>query len=147
MMKHRWHETISNTVFYHQILFNIMLIVEKLLNNNVELTEKVYVMKFEQNKQQRTSKNNKVNQIARAEAKEFILNRLENGKEHDERTVKNNENDMDDKANNDVVEKKESIQITQKKVHANNMLFQNMQNKNNYENADTKSDHKYDVFA
>ena len=40
----------------------------------------------EQNKQRNSSENG-INQIIRAEAKEFISNRLCNGKEDDERTL------------------------------------------------------------
>ena len=43
-MKHGWCEKIKNTVCYHQTPFNIALIVEKMLNTNVDLTEKVNMM-------------------------------------------------------------------------------------------------------
>ena len=43
-MKYGWYEKIKNAVYYHQMMFNIAFIVEKVLNNNVHLTEKVNVM-------------------------------------------------------------------------------------------------------
>ena len=70
----------------------------------------------EQNKQINISENNKVNQIIRAKEKDFTSNRLDNSKEHYERTLKNNENNMDDKANNDIVEKKENVWIVSKNM-------------------------------
>ena len=42
----------------------------------------------EQNKQWSTRENNKAKQITRVEAKEFMPNRLDDGKQHDERTLK-----------------------------------------------------------
>ena len=56
-MKCGWHETIRNAVYCHQTPFNIELIVEQLLNNNVELIEKVNMMIAEQNKQRKSSDN------------------------------------------------------------------------------------------
>ena len=51
-------------------------------------------MTYDQNKKWNISKNIKVNQTTRAEAKEFLPNRAYNGKEYDEITLKNNDNDM-----------------------------------------------------
>ena len=68
-IKYGWHETIGNIVYCHQTSFNIVLIVEQLINNNVELTEKVNMMVAEQNKQRNTRENNTVDQMMRAEAK------------------------------------------------------------------------------
>ena len=74
------------------------------------------MMAGEQNKKWNSSDNNKVNQIIRAKEKDFTSNRLDNSKEHYERTLKNNENNMDDKANNDIVEKKENVWIVSKNM-------------------------------
>ena len=112
--EHGWCETIRNAACCHQTSFNISLIVEKLLNNNVELTEKVNMMMTEQNKQRNTSENNKDNQMARAEEKDFSPNRVADGKEHDERTLIDDENDVDDKGDEDVVEKKQDVWIVPK---------------------------------
>ena len=114
-IKYGWHETIGNIVYCHQTSFNIVLIVEQLINNNVELTEKVNLMIAEQNKQRNTSGNNKVNQMILAEAKEFTPNRLDNVKECDERQLIDNEIDMDDKDNKDFLEKRGKGWITPKK--------------------------------
>ena len=74
----------------------------------------------EQNKQRNSSENG-INQIIRAEAKEFISNRLCNGKEDDERTLIENENDVDDADNKCVVEKKENGWIIPK-THGNRKI-------------------------
>ena len=40
-MKHRWHQTINNTVCYYQTLFDISLILEQVSNCNDLLREKI----------------------------------------------------------------------------------------------------------
>ena len=54
--------------------------------------------------------------MMRAEAKECVPNKLCNGKEYDERTMIDNENDMDYTDNDDVVEKKENGWILPKSM-------------------------------
>ena len=56
-------------------------------------------MVAEQKKQRNTRENNTVDQMIRAEVKEFTPNRIDGGKEHDEITLIDNENDMEDKDN------------------------------------------------
>ena len=121
-MKHEWCQTIKNALHYHQMPFNIVFIVHQLLNNNVDLTEKVKMMIAKQNKQWNASENNKANQIIRPEAKEFIQNKLDNGKEYDKRKLKSNKSDMNDKDNKDVVEHKENGDCIKKHMPIDKIL-------------------------
>ena len=45
MMKHGWCEKIHNTVFYHQMPFNIAVIIEQLSNYNNVLREQANTKK------------------------------------------------------------------------------------------------------
>ena len=38
-MKHRWHETINDTVFYHETPFNVAVIVDQLSRHSNMLRE------------------------------------------------------------------------------------------------------------